>query len=194
MSENKKRVIDRVKVAADKGDADSQFILASMYDVFPEYRNEEEAFKYYKLAADNGIAEAQYKLGIIYSHNSIFNFVDVNLEEAFKYYKLAADNGYAPAQYEIACIYERGMYRHASVTGAREVVITKNNTDAFKYYKLAALGGIDEALIRVLEICARTNEDELFEEFYKIASNSENELVCIFADNLSQKTNIKRRN
>lgn len=56
-----------------------------MYDALVEYRNEEEAFKYYKLAADSEIAEAQYRLGDIYYYNSIFHFVYINLEEAFAY-------------------------------------------------------------------------------------------------------------
>ena len=133
MSENKKRVIDRIKVAADNGDADSQFILATMYDALVEYRNKEEAFKYYTLAAQNGIAEAQYRLGDIYYYNKDLLFADKNLLLAFKYYKLAADNGYAPAQYKIGEIYEDGLRKYDPKTGKTIVVVAENNVAALKY-------------------------------------------------------------
>ena len=186
MSENKKRVIDRIKVVADTGDADSQFILAIMYDELVEYRNKEEAFKYYTLAAENGIAEAQYRLGDIYYYNSDFMFVDKSLEIAFKYYKLAAENGYADAQYKLGQIYDNGMNKYDYKTGKISVIVAENIKEALKYYKLAAENGIAAAQIRVLEICLNEKLFEDFEKYYRLASNNKDEHTRITADYLSQ--------
>ncbi len=193
MSEQKTSVIDRIKALADNGDADSQFILATMYDALVEYRNKKEAFKYYTLAAQNGIAEAQYRLGDIYYYNKDLIFTDKNLELAFKYYKLAADNEYAPAQYKIALIYENGMCKYDPQTGKTSVIIAENRETAFKYYKLAACNGITEALLRVLEISKDTNKPKVFEEYYMLACNSENEDTCIYAKNLSYQFKRQKR-
>ena len=184
MAENKKRVIDRIKTAADNGDGDSQFILATMYDVLIEYRNKEEAFKYYRLAADNGIAEAQYKLGDIYYYNKDLIFADINKELAFKYYSLAADNGYATAQYRLGDIYRNGMKEYIASTGKSVIVVPENNEEALKYYKLAALGGVDKALISVLTLCCIENKFEDFEQFYIIASNSKDENIRLDANHM----------
>lgn len=193
MSEQNTGVIDRIKASADKGDADSQLILAVMYDRIVEYRNKEEAFKYYLLAAKNGISEAQYRLGDIYYYNSDFLFVNKSLEEAFKYYKIAADNGYAPAQYKIALIYENGMRKYDPKTRKTSIIIAESKETAFKYYKLAARNGVTEALMRVLEICKDTNKPKVFEEYYILASNNENEDTRIYAKNLSYQFKRQKR-
>lgn len=193
MSENKKRVIDRIKTAADNGDADSQFILATMYDEIVEYRNKKEAFKYYTLAAGNGIAEAQYRLGDIYYYNKDLILSDKNLELAFKYYKLAADNGYAVAQYKLGSIYDHGMNKYDYKTGKTSVIVAENIEEALKYYKLAAENGIDDAQIRVLEICVEKDNHEVFDEYYALASSSEDEHTRITADYLSQRIRARRK-
>ena len=184
MGENNKRVIDRIKIAADKGDPDSQFILATMYDDVLEYTNKEEAFKYYNLAAQNGIAEAQFKLGDIYYYNKDLLLPNINKKLAFHYYKLAADNGYAPAQYELGDIYCDGMSEYITRTGKSVTVVSKDKTEALKYYKLAALGGVEEALINVLSLCLDQNKIEDFEQFYMIADSSENEMIRLDAHNM----------
>ncbi len=190
MIENKNRVIDRIKIAADNGDADSQFILATMYDELVEYRNNEEAFKYYTLAAQNGIAEAQYKLGDIYYYNKDLILDDKNLELAFNYYKIAADNGYSNAQYKLGEIYDDGMNKYDYRTGKTSVIVAKNIKKALKYYKLAAEDGIADAQIRVLEICLEKNIFEDFDKYYTLASNNEDEHIRLTANYLSRE--IKR--
>ena len=193
MSEDKKRVIDRIKAAADNGDLDSQFILATMYDRLVEYRNKEEAFKYYTLAAENGIAEAQYRLGDIYYYNKDLILANINKELAFKYYKLAADNGYAPAQYVLGSIYYQGMKEYITSTGKSVTVVSANSEEALKYYKLAAFSGVDKALINVLALCYAENKFEDFEHFYIIASNSENEKIRLDANNMYLSYNRKKK-
>ena len=193
MNDNMKRVIDRIKVVADNGDADSQFILAIMYDEIVEYRNKEEAFKYYTLAAENGIAEAQYRLGDIYYYNSDFMFVEKSLEIAFKYYKLAAENGYAAAQYKLGNIYNNGMNKYDYKTGKTSVIVPENMKKALKYYKLAAENGVAAAQIRVLEICLNEKQFDDFEKYYTLASNNEDEHTRISADYLSQKIKTRRK-
>lgn len=185
MSENKTNVIDRIKAAADNGNADSQFTLAVMYDKIVEYRNKEEAFKYYTLAAKNGIAEAQYRLGDIYFFNSDFLFVDKSLEIAFYYYKIAADNGYAAAQYELGRIYDHGMNKYDYKTGKTIVIVAENKKEALKYYRLAADNGISKAQIRVMEICLDKGNFEDFEKYYALASNNEDEDIRICAHDLA---------
>ena len=188
MIELKPGVVDRLKDAADKGDADSQYLLAVMYDEIVEYRNKVEAFKYYTLAAQNGIAEAQYRLGSIYYYNKDFILKDIDLELAFKYYKLAADNGYGPAQYKIADIYDFGLNRYDHETGRIVTVIDANRLEALKYYRLAANNGVRDALIRGLEITLEDERTRDFDTFYTIASNSSDEKTRIYAYNL-QKNN-----
>ncbi len=184
MGENNKRVIDRIKIAADKGDPDSQFILATMYDDVLEYTNKEEAFNYYNLAAQNGIAEAQFKLGDIYYYNKDLLLPNINKKLAFHYYKLAADNGYAPAQNKLGDIYCNGMSEYITRTGKSVTVVPKDETKALKYYKLAALGGVDKALISVLALCLAQNKIEDFEQFYMIADSSEDERIRLVAHNM----------
>lgn len=180
-----KRVIDRIKVAADNGGADSPFILATMYDALVEYRNKKQSFKYYTLAAQNGIAEAQYRLEDIYYYNKDLIFVDENFELAFKYYNFATDNEYAHAQYKIALIYENGVRKYDYKSGKTSVIIAENRETTFKYYKLAAENGITEVFMRVLEICKDTNKPKVFKKYYMLASNSKNEDTRIYANYLS---------
>ena len=186
MSYNKSKVIDRIKVSADKGDADSQFILATMCDWMVEYRDYDEALKYYLLSAENGIAEAQYRLGDIYSSNSLFPNVDKNEEEGVKYYKLAADNGHAQAQYIIAQMYEHGMNRYDYSTGKTVTIVPKNEDEALKYYELAAVNGISNAQIRILEIMIDKKQFQYFDKYYDLASNNEDEHTRLAAANLLQ--------
>ena len=195
MNENYKKVIDRIKTAADNGNADSQYILAVMFDEVVEYRNKEEAFKYYTLAANNGVPEAQYKLGDIYYYNKDLIFVDKNLLLAFKYYKYAADNGYAPAQYKIGEIYEDGLRKYDPKTGKTIVVVAENNGAAFKYYKLAADNGISKAQIRVMEMCLNKANSKDFEKYYTLASNSEDEAIrfCAYDLSIRRKTFTKKK-
>ena len=59
--------VEANKIAAEKGNVDSQYNLGLMYDngkgVTQDYK---EAIKWYRLAAIQGLAEAQLNLGIMY--------------------------------------------------------------------------------------------------------------------------------
>ncbi len=193
MKGNYKGVIDRIKAAADNGDADSQFILAAIYEeiLYLEDDKLKEAFKYYKLAAENGIAEAQYKLGDIYYYNELNIIKKANFKLAFKYYKLAADNGYPDAQYKVGSIYEDGM--QIRIKGEFITFVPENKKESLKYYKLAADNGVVEALIRVIEICLHNDNNNDFEKYYAIARNNKDEDTRNYAHYLAMKRKEKKR-
>jgi len=76
---NKER-FKSVKLAADQGDAESQFKVGNMYRVGQgTSTNHKEAFTYFKKAADQGHAKAQFNSGLMY-YNGLG--VTQNYEEA----------------------------------------------------------------------------------------------------------------
>ena len=91
---------------AEKGDAEAQLILGSMYDfglgVPQDYK---EAVKWYRLAAEQGDAFAQLSLGEIYDHGK---GVPKDFKEAVKWYRLAAEQGNVFAQEKLGWKYILG--------------------------------------------------------------------------------------
>ena len=60
--------IDALRVRAEAGDAEAQFLLGFSYDIgrgVPQ--DDAEAVRWYRLAADQGHAGAQYELGNMYA-------------------------------------------------------------------------------------------------------------------------------
>jgi uncharacterized protein len=92
---------------AEKGDAEAQFKLGTMYDngegVQQDYA---EALKWYRLAADQGNAFAQFALAYLYEWG---RGVPQDNVEAVKWYRLAADQGNVLAQSNLGYIYESGL-------------------------------------------------------------------------------------
>ena len=112
---------------AEKGDAEAQLILGSMYDfglgVPQDYK---EAVKWYRLAAEQGNARAQSKLGAMYD---IGLGVPRDYKERGKWCRLAAEQGDAFAQLSLGEIYDHGKG------------VPKDFKEAVKWYRLAAEQG-----------------------------------------------------
>ena len=88
--------VRRFRLAAEQGDANSQFNLGVMYaEGHGVPRDDAEAVRWYRLAADQGLANAQYILGAMYATG---RGVPQDYAEALEWYRLAADQGHATAQ------------------------------------------------------------------------------------------------
>jgi TPR repeat protein len=123
--------LDAVRVAADQGDANSQFRLGVMYatgEGVPQ--NHAEAARWYRLAADQGLSAAQYNLGLMYVNGW---GVSQDYGEAARWYRLAADQGVALAQNNLGMMYYNGQ-------GVRQ-----NDVEAMRWFRLAADRGHPEA-------------------------------------------------
>ena len=98
--------LDRLRTAAEQGNACAQSILGLMYAMgegVPE--NHREAGKWFRLAAKQGNAQAQFNLGLMYNKGVGVPESDV---EASKWFQLAADQGHAEAQFNLGFMYANG--------------------------------------------------------------------------------------
>ena len=78
-------------MAAEQGDADTQFNLGLMYtngEGVPE--DACEAAKWFRMAAEQGQAKAQFNLGIMYAEGI---GVPEDAREAMKWFRMAAEQG-----------------------------------------------------------------------------------------------------
>jgi hypothetical protein len=95
--------IERIRKAAEKGDAHEQCVLGEAYylgrGVPQDYI---EAVKWLRKSAEQGFAESQYNLGKAYRDG---HGVPQNDAEAVKFYRKAAEQGHAKAQgnLSVAC-------------------------------------------------------------------------------------------
>jgi len=127
--------LDAVRVAADQGDANSQFRLGVMYatgEGVPQ--NHAEAARWYRLAADQGLSAAQYNLGLMYRKGL---GVPQDYAEAMRWYGLAADQGDTRAQYNLGVIYGKGEG------------VPQNDVEAMRWFRLAADQGNANAQFNV---------------------------------------------
>ena len=87
--------IAKLRSAAEQGDVNAQFKLASTYyediSVDDDYA---EAFKWCRKAAEQGHKIAQHNLGVMFETGE---GVETNLEEAARWYQLSAEQGYVDA-------------------------------------------------------------------------------------------------
>ncbi len=75
--------------AAENGDIESQYSLATLYYEGKETeKNLEKAFYWYQKAAENGFERAQYNLARLYENGE---GTEKNLEKAFYWYQKAAE-------------------------------------------------------------------------------------------------------
>lgn len=92
--------------AAEKGEADSQFNLALMYENgFGVARDEKEAVFWYRKSAEQGNSHAQFNLGVLYENG---RGVAVDFVEANRWYRKAAVQGDALAIGNLGMLYLRG--------------------------------------------------------------------------------------
>ena len=109
-----KEALRLCKLAAEQGDANSQFNLGEAYENGSGIvcKNKEEAFKWYKLAAEQGDAIAQFKVGEMLYHQLWFQEFaltstdkdldrDIAIREMYKWYERSAMQGYEEAQYTL---------------------------------------------------------------------------------------------
>lgn len=113
-----------LRKAADKGNANAQYNLGSIYflgKVVP--KDVVEAAKWFKKAAEQGHRGAQYTLGLVFSSGK---GVPMNQVEAAKWYGKAAEQGDIFAYVEMGDRYCDG------------IGVTKNYEEAVKWYRRAA--------------------------------------------------------
>lgn len=119
------------RLLADKGDAQSQFILGAIYATGKGVpRDFAEAEIWYLKAAKQGLAAAQNNLGFMYDRGL---GVEPNDHEAVKWYILAAEQGHAQAQNNLGVMYGTGRG------------VAKNSTEALKWFQLSADNGNPQA-------------------------------------------------
>jgi tetratricopeptide (TPR) repeat protein len=94
------------RVRAEKGDAEAEFHLCSMYRVGQGVpQSYAEAIRWCRKAADQNYAKAQYGVGYLYYYGY---GVDGDFTEALRWFHLAANQNDLGAQNEIGIAYEVG--------------------------------------------------------------------------------------
>ena len=128
--------IAKLQVAANKGDAESQFLLGRAY-----YRGEgvsqnyAKALDLYRAAATQGNLKAENNLASMYSNGQ---GTRPDRVEAAKWYRKAAEQGAALAEYNLATILEEGADADKNVPEAAQWLEKAGNQGI--YAAQAALG------------------------------------------------------
>lgn len=123
--------IDDLRLNAQAGDPNSQFILAQKYCRGQSVsRDFNEAVKWYSKAAQQGFAKAQYELGVLYEGGI---GVPQNFKHAFEWYSKAAQQGYTKAQYSLGLFYSLGLG------------VGRDYPAAIEWFNKAAHQGYDQA-------------------------------------------------
>ena len=134
--------IEQFLHAAEQGDADAQYKLASVYAKGNGVsRNHVESVKWMRKAAENGHAEAQHKVGRLYDNISTYErdpdwyeddefdkrllrlskgTPEENGREAVRWYRKAAEQGHPGAQFALALTYRYGD-RGTQVNGSEAI-------------------------------------------------------------------------
>ena len=117
-------LVENFRLAAEQGDAFSQYALGNMYrDGRGVPQDETEAVRWYRLAADQGLAAAQFNLGNMYGDG---RGVPQDETEAVRWYRFATDQGLAAAQFNLGNMYRDGRG------------VPQDETEAVRWYRLAA--------------------------------------------------------
>jgi len=162
--------VEKIRKAAEQGDAASQITLGKMYESGQGVTQDKaEAAKWYgkaaetlRKAAEQGDAVSQFNLGKMYEEGQ---GVTRDNAEAAKWYRKAAEQGNAMAQTNLGLLYDKGQgvkqnyakavmwYRKAAEQGnaiSQERLgslyysgagIKRNDVEAVKWYRLAAEQG-----------------------------------------------------
>lgn len=123
--------LPEVREAAERGDAQSQYLLGSVYYIGLDHvpKDPREGVRWLRLAAEQGHARAQSGLGRAYAEGA---GVLKDPLEAARWYRMAAEQGDDMAQYSLGGLYEHG-------DGVRQ-----DRVLAHVWYNIAAVNG-DEA-------------------------------------------------
>ena len=125
-----KKIFEKTKATAEKGDKEAQYYLALMYDIGKGVEEDHrEAAKWYHKAAEQGLAQAQYYLGMTCRKGKGVRQDD---KEAVKWFRKAAEQGYADAQKNLGVMYGFGA-------GVLQDYVT-----AYAWANIAGANGIDE--------------------------------------------------
>jgi len=138
-------VVAALKTKADKGDAQSQFLLAKRYlngEGVPV--NLTESFKWFRKAADQGHVEAEYQLGMRYVQGE---GTPRDYEAGNDWFRKAAAQGNTDAQYNLGCAYDNGLG------------VKQDLAEAAIWYQRAAEKGHVPAQNRLGLICAFSRKD-----------------------------------
>lgn len=126
--------------AAERGDADAQYLLGQSYYLGVGIEQDyEKAVYWFKQAAEQGNVEAQYLLGICYVDGS---GVPQDYEEAVKWLTFAAEQNHAYAQAGLGYCYDEGYG------------VLKNNKLAYMWYTISlphmsGASGLKELIIQL---------------------------------------------
>lgn len=124
--------IQRLRAQAERGNVESQFVLAQAYDHGRDVpKDKTEAVRWYRLAAMQGDTFAQNALGDNYWEGT---GVPKDDTEAARWWRLAAAQGFAPAQHSLGKI----------LSGGGQGVPT-DKTQAYMWLTLSAAQGDEEA-------------------------------------------------
>lgn len=116
--------IAAIRIQADKGDKQAQFLLGLKYVTADEVEyNAPEGVKWFLRAAEQKHANAQFNLGMSYANGL---GVVQDMEQANKWFRLSAEQGNADAQFNLG-------FSHATGDGTK-----KNQAEAVKWYRMAA--------------------------------------------------------
>lgn len=109
---------------AMKGDAEGQFLVASMYEFgFGVKKNLAEALTWWRLAAAQGHPAAQYQMGVMHQFG---DQLKQDLGEALRWYRLGAEQDHVPSQGAVGIFYRDGKG------------VAKDRVEAYAWFNLSA--------------------------------------------------------
>jgi uncharacterized protein len=134
--------------AALRGDPQSQYNLATMYD----YGNgtpsdKEQALRWYLTAIDNGSPEALYALGLAYGNGN--GVVEANPDEMVRLLLLAAEKGVTDALVVLGNHFMLKAIRISPEAQFGLSVDTRAHDLAYELFSLAASQGNDQAMFEI---------------------------------------------
>ena len=162
----KNRFLSQV-VAAEQGNAVSQFNLGLMYDTGESVTQDyQEAVRWYRLAAAQGYADAQFNLAMMYANGY---GVAQDYQEAIRLYQALAEQGEADAQTQLGLMYAEGRG------------VTQDYQEAMRWYRLAAAKGDAAAQFILASMYdygkGVTQDYQEAERWYRLAAEQGNSLA-----------------
>lgn len=137
MAQDSSEVVKLLREAADKGNADAQYQLGSIYASGRGVpRDDAEAAKWYRLAAEQGKAFAQTCLAGMYAGG---HGVPQDYTESLKWRRRAAEQGDVSAQHALGSFYSGGCQG-----------VPQDYVQALKWYNLAVANHPDPRMREVL--------------------------------------------
>ncbi len=117
--------------SADRGDRESEYDLARIFQNSARRRNDQRAFALFSRAANHGHVQAQFQLARIHEKGI---GTSKNLAEAFRWFRSAAEQGHAEAQAGLALFYMKAQGT------------SRDDTKALEWLRKGAAGGSSSAM------------------------------------------------